>query len=216
VTEAGANTGEGGFALLDVLVALAVAGLAGSVLAGLVAFADRDAHETGARSAAHDSLLAADRILRLLTEDAHALLPNDPANSRPHGTESEFTTVSLGPRVFGLDQPARFSLRVEGGSDKKALVLAWRDPASGQDHREAVTGALETGSLKYFGQPKGADARRWLPSWKASDGQLEAIRLTIRPAASRSVTELVVPLRAHLPAACLRDPRLAGCERNMP
>jgi hypothetical protein len=207
-------TSESGFTLLDMLVALIIAGFAGSILVGLVAYVDKSAARSRIEIQESDSLLALQQILASLGQEAFSPDPRDPEGSRLRGDETGFSIRCLGPRILGLDRPALFRLEKETAGEMSRLVLAWRDPETNEEHREVVARDVEHVAFGYFGKNAGSDTRTWYPTWQPSEPGPEAIQATIKLRSMRATVEIVIPLRAGLPAVCLRNPRHPGCLRG--
>lgn len=203
--------GRGGFALVDILVALAVAGLAGSTLVGLVAFVGRQQQEALRREHMQDSTIAARLILQTLLSEAPALAQGGQRGTGLRGTDEEFVISSLGSQVLGLDHPVPFTLRTETVGAEKNLVLSWTSGASGPEHREKVAEGYREAEFSFFGRSTPSDQPIWRSRWVESESRLEAVRLRMHFDHMSSTTEIVVPVAADFPAACLRNPRLPDC-----
>ncbi|MEE1611416.1 type II secretion system protein [Microvirga sp. CF3016] len=207
--------GHAGFALVDLLVAIAVAGLAGSILVGLVAFVERNRAETSRRGSMHAEALILERVLRLLVDGAPPLVPGASPHSAVSGDENEVTVVSNGLPVMGLSQASAFRVRAEPGNGTD-VVLRWAEE-TGQPQRAVLAQGISELALAYLplgagpakGRASGNEA--WRPRWDSQDGPLRALRLTVRFGPAYPAWVFVIPIEADLPAACLRNPRLGGC-----
>jgi Tfp pilus assembly protein PilV len=206
-----ARDGSGGFALVDVLVAMAVTALAAAALTGLIAFTNRFAQSARATAEVMRGAAAAEGILQALTQDAHAPGEANRSASGPQGTPDEFTTTTFGPPVLALDHPTSFTLRVEAADRGKVLILVWRDEAARRERRERVAGPVRDATFSFFGQTTAAGERRWNAIWRAESGQPEAVRLTLVIMEGSHPVTIIARWLADVPAACLRNPRRAGC-----
>jgi type II secretory pathway component PulJ len=202
---------EAGFTLLDVLVALVVAGLAGSILIGLVSFVDRTSARVSTKMQMTEGLLAVKQIFLSLNQQAFSPSFNDPSGSRPRGTEAEFSIRTQGPRILGLDRATVFHLASKPAGNSEQLILTWQDPGTSVEHREVILPDVEEAVFAYLGREKASETRTWRSSWQANDAQLEAVRLSVRTRTMRAPIDIVAPVRATLPSACLRNPRHPGC-----
>lgn len=212
MSAAGSPTdGRSGFALVDVLVALTVAGLAGSALVGLVSFVGRQGQEAARREHMQDGTMAARRILQTLLSEAPALPQTGQRETGIRGTEAELIVASLGPQVLGLNHPATFTLRAEDAGIRTNLTLSWTAQAGGPEHRESVAEGYREAQFSYLGRAGRADQPTWRAQWTGGESRLEAVRLRVRFDNTAAATEIIVPIAADYPAACLRNPRLAGC-----
>ncbi|MGO4389326.1 type II secretion system protein [Microvirga sp. 2YAF29] len=207
---------ESGFTLIDMLVAMTVTGLAGSLLIGLFSFIERDAERARAQVEIHDDLVAIGSVFRSLTEEAHLSPREAEGIIHPHGTASAFTIPSLGPRVLSLARPALFTLKSENEGQRKRMVLSWKETRTGHERREALGSLIDGAEFAYFGAMERDGVRAWQPNWDASARNLEAIRLTLRPSALQAPLEIVMPLRADLAVECIRNPHRIHCSARQP
>ncbi|MGO4571640.1 type II secretion system protein [Microvirga sp. 2TAF3] len=201
---------KAGFALVELLVAIAVAGLAGSILVGLLAFLERNSAETERRIREHESVLAVERILRILVAGAPAFVPGAPIRSGGFGNEREFTVLSVGPPILGLPRSAVFTLRREGQSAVSDIVLTWTDEG-GEGRQEIVAQNISDSTFAYLPLQTNSPDATWRSRWRAEDGPLRALRLSLRFAPASIARVIVIPMQADFPATCLRNPRQIGC-----
>ncbi len=207
---------QAGFALVDLLVAMAVAGLAGAVLVGLVAFAERQQAGAIRREKEREGALVLERVLRLLVDGAPPFMAGASPSSTVVGDEREMTVVSTGLPVISLPQAAPFRLRREMRGAHADIVLSWVDDA-GQAQRVILAQGVSDLTFSYLpfesDRSRDRDSRHeaWQARWRAEDGALTALRMVFRFESASAPWEIVIPFRANLPAACLRNPRQAGC-----
>lgn len=199
------------FTLLDTLVALAVAGLAGSLLVGLMTFVLSSATRLRADTQMASDTIAIQRVLAALTREA-----SSPAATGLtfYGNESSFTFASRGPALMGLDRPTAFEFVREPAEQANQLTLLWKDPATGAVHRETIARDIETLAFSYFGASKRSEKRQWHSSWQPDRGQPEALKLSVKFRSAASDLDFVAPMRATVPIACLRNPRHIGCQES--
>ncbi len=202
--------GQTGFALVELLVAVAVAGLAGSVLVGLVAFLDRNNAETTRRMREYEETLAVERVLRILLEGALPFVPGTSLRSGIVGDDQKLTVISMGPPILGLAQARPFTLRREARGSVSDLILVWVDEV-GREQRELIAQDVVDFTFAYLPSTRASSAPLWKSWWRAEDGSLTAIRLALRFARAATSREVVIPIQADLPATCLRNPRQVGC-----
>ncbi len=205
------NESNQGFALVDVLVALAVTGLAGSVLVGLFVFIESSIYRTRELAQADRGTAVVSRILRQLTEDGYSVRASHSGVVHPHGTDRAFVIATTGPRILGLSRPALFTLESEIAGGKTRIVLRWKDPDTGQEHAEIVGALVDRASFSYLGRDSAFAERSWKPTWEGKRGRLEAIKLTLSSRDMPTPIELVAPVRASVPLQCIRNPHQPGC-----
>jgi hypothetical protein len=216
MTAAPSLQNESGFTLVDILVALAVTSLAGSLLIGLFSFIEKSASRTRAQVEIHEDLVAIGSILRSLTEEAYYSPQVAEVTIHPHGMASAFTIPSLGPRILSLTRPALFTLKSEEDGSRKRMVLSWVEIRTGREHREALGSPITSAEFSYFGEVEKGGIRSWQPNWNASSSGLEAIKLTLRAPELRSPLEIISPLRADIAAECIRNPHHSHCSAKQP
>jgi len=205
-----------GFALVDLLMAIVVAGLAGSVLIGLARFAEYSRVETTHREREHEGVLVLERMLRALVERAPSVFPGPSPKSSISGDEHEIQVMSNGLPAIGLPQLSAFHLRRDVGRAGSDAVLSWVDDAR-QVHRKIL--AQDIAELTFAYLPRVLDrlkgtisgTQAWQPRWHADDGQLSALRLVIRFKQEAMPWIVVIPIEADLSVACLRNSQQAGC-----
>lgn len=202
-----------GFALVDVLVALTIAGLAGSVMIGLIAFVGHQTFNLDRKAQIRSGFLSVDLTLRSLAEHAYLL---DGAGTGPHGSPDEFFVISEGPPILLLSRSTAFTLKREKQVDTEQLVLIWRDQKTKQERHEVVMQDLKSVSFSYFGKPIGSDSPAWHSSWSARAGHLEAVRLSLRTSSMQSEMEFMAPIRSQVSVSCLRDPAQRQCATELP
>jgi hypothetical protein len=207
----GRRTDMAGFALVDLLVAMAVAGLAGSILVGLVAFVERSNAATARRAQEHDGALAVERVLRIVMENADPFVPGTPVLAAIAGDDKEMVILSNGLPILGLPQAAAFRLRREEQVSGSPVTLSWAD-GEGRSRTEVLARHVSEFAVAYLPrriQGPGDDA--WRRRWSAQEGPLGAVRIRLRFVSASMARTFVIPVRADLPASCLRDARRAGC-----
>jgi hypothetical protein len=210
---------EDGFALVDLLVAVAVAGLAGSILVGLLAFIERSHAETARRERDHGGAVVVERVLRILLESAPPFVSGMPLRSAVEGDENELIVISNGLPILSLPQAAAFRLRREAGDSGSDALLMWVDDKGQKQRMLLAQGATEL-ALAYLpldiGLSQGTASRKatWRSQWRAEDGPLTAVRLTLRSRSTSKPRVFVIPIEADLPATCLRNPRHIGCSQE--
>jgi hypothetical protein len=206
---------EAGFALVDLLVAVAIAGLAGSILVGLVAFVAHQGAETARRAREHEDLLAVERIMRIILADAPPFLPGAAPLSGIVGHEREVRVTSTGPPILGLPGATVFHLRGEPRGSASAVVLSFRD-GEGRERRQVIAETTSDLAFAYLpGRAEPASAV-WRSVWRAEDGPLAALRMSLGFGPVSTTRVVIIPIQADLPATCLRDPRQRGCTMGEP
>ena len=210
---------EAGFALIDLLVAIAVTGLAGSVLVGLVAFVEHIRAETWRRDSEREGALVLERMVRLLIDNAPPFVVGTSSSSAIVGDKHAVALTSNGLPVISLPQAATFRLHRGAGTADKDVVLSWVDDA-GQRQRAVLAHGVSELTFAYLplgaASSKSRDSRQgaWRSQWRAEDGPLSALRMGVQFGPASPLRVFVIPIQADLPASCLRNPRQARCDRG--
>ncbi len=204
---------EAGFTLIELLVSLVVLSLGASLLLVALGGAWRSEASLGQGVEREESIIAAQRILRIRLERLASVLRNDTADpvidSQGDARAFSFYAPALdreGPKML-----QRFRLQLTSSGD---LVLY---AASGLDNRidlrdrslvgwqptRLLSGAAEL-ELSYFGSDRFSPNPRWQSLWADREQPPELIRVRIRfPAGdNRTWPELVVRPRANVNTAC--------------
>lgn len=203
-------TERAGFALVDLLVSIAVAGLAGSVLVGLVTFLERHVTESERRTREHEAVLVIERAMRSLISSASPFAPGMSPLSTVAGNEHEVTVVSTGLPILSLPRSSSFRVRQEGGPVPK-VILRWRSE-TGVEQQEVVLRNVTGLHFAYLPLEAKASGSRWRSQWRAEDGALSALRITMRLSPASAPRVIEIPVQADYPATCLRNARQIGCD----
>lgn len=198
---------ESGFALVDVLVGIAVLGLIGSLLTSILSLAVRHHQQSAETQRIGEASFAVSRLLHGLVEGTVMVHDRSLGWHSVQGNANELIVVSMGPPILALGAPARFSLKQEKGPRGNDLLMSWRDPASGQERHEVVLTDAAEMSFSYFLNSE----ERW-SSAPVRSGGIKAVRLMIRFTTNTNPVETVVNLPARLPASCAADPVDAHCK----
>jgi type II secretory pathway pseudopilin PulG len=203
---------ESGFALIDVLVGLAVLGLVGSLLTGILSLAVGQQKNAAEIQRVGEASLGVYRLLQILAEQAVSVRDGPVGWHSVRGKSDELVLTSMGPPVLALGSPARFSLRREKSRRGYDLVMSWEDPISRQVRSEVVLADVAETSFSYFNASDG----RWSSAAGLRSGRIGAVRLVVRFGRDDSTLDLVAPLPAKLPASCAADPTSADCKDWLP
>lgn len=201
---------DAGFALLDLLTGMAVAGLAASLLVGLVAFVGRNHSDVERRSREYTEILVMERILRTLVSGSPAFLPEASKVSAISGTEREIVIKSAGLPVLGYPRSTFYVLSQGRQKTGSNVTLRWKDE-NGEERQEVLLHNAFSFNLSYLPRGNGAMSLGWRSNWRAEDGILSAVRLTFQTMSVPAARTIVAPIYATLPATCLRKPRQVGC-----
>lgn len=201
-----------GFTLVEVLVAVAVAGLAVSAVAGLTATTRRLEARAGGEAAARESLLAAATVMRAVVGNA---LPDVRADrgEAPPGTPTSLTLLTRGPAILLFDRPRPMTLAVVAAGETADLVLAWADAETGETRREVVLEGARALTFAYFGGRGGAPAA-WQGGWRWPRLLPKGVLLRVDLPALGPPVDIVVRTTAELPQACLAMPHEPACRRG--
>lgn len=202
---------ESGFALVDLLTGIAVAGLAGSILVSLVAFVGRNNSDMEQRNREYAETFAVERILHTLVAGSASLLPGTSKASGIGGTEHTMEISSTGLPIFSYPRSTTFVLTQEAKGTGSGIILLWKDEV-GQRRREIILRNASGLSFSYLPSGDGSpEAAGWRSHWRSEDGSLSAVKITFRTSSAPAIRTIVVPIHVSLPAFCLRNPRQPGC-----
>jgi general secretion pathway protein J len=213
--------GASGFTLIELLVALALMGLAASLLlaglrmAGLITLHERT------RASALDEIIAAQRNLRTAIERLRPVVRVDTA--RPviefRGSDAVLSYIAPPPDRAAPDALARFRLARAATGDLVLYSASTRkaraDPR-GYDLAGWTPTTLLRGtaslSISYRGAPPAGGDRAWLNRWwdRTSPPELIRIRVEFPAGDRRQWPDLLI--RPHATTStCLADPVTGGC-----
>ncbi|PZQ11884.1 MAG: hypothetical protein DI565_17020 [Ancylobacter novellus] len=206
--------GRDGFSLVDVLVALAVAGLvvtAGATLTSMIQHVESRAR---AANTARENVVAADRLLRAIVDGAVPDLSED--LERPEVWTSERATfMTVGPQMLAFDRPRPMTLSVEKGGGGARLLVRWRDPESGRQREEEVVSGAKALGLSYFGSERGGTGV-WRPLWPQGTRLPLGVLLRIDMPELGSSIDIVVRTYSRMPEACAMLPHEPRCQDERP
>ena len=186
------RTSQGGFTLLELLVAMTVLALLMSILFGGLRFGAR-VWETGdARAQELSELGVVHGFLRRLLAQAYpASLSDPPAPKRLAfiGTSDGATFVGLAPAHLATGGFYLFALELADGDDGRGLVLTWQPFRAGENdlvlddatRRKVLLEPIESASFAYLGWGSTDGAPQWQDHWE-DDARLPALirlRLTL-------------------------------------
>ncbi len=153
---------ERGFTLVEVLVALVLAGLVASAAVGLPNLFARFDQKSRRTAELRDGVAAAGRILRAVAEGAVPNLATD-ETAEPVGA-TRLTLLSWGPPILALGRPIPLTLRVVDTDGRAALRLSWSDPETGTAREETVLDGARSIRLSLFQRP-GNNGGNWRSDW---------------------------------------------------
>lgn len=180
---------QGGFTLVELLVAFALFALISLMLAGGLRFGIR-AWETGRERAEPTSEIElAQNLLR--RELSQAAAPRDAGDAARAfvGAMDRLAFSGPLPAPAAAGEPYAFLLRAAGGAGRTDLALQWRPAAMSG---EAATGSavllegIAGFELAYFGATAPGQAPAWSAQWSGAAGLPKLIRMrVIFPAGDR-------------------------------
>lgn len=177
---------QGGFTLLELLVALVLLSLVSLTLAGGIRFGTR-AWEAGARRGADalDMKLAQGVIRGFLGQAIPVALPETELGRLRvafEGRPDRVSFVATVPAEVGGGLKA-FTLGVGSG---RALVLSRRgfDPqgpsfGGGDEERSVLLEGVSDASFAYFGSTSPGSPPEWLPDWPVADALPRLVRISL-------------------------------------
>jgi len=206
---------EKGFALVDMLVGIAVVGLFLSVLVASVSFVTHQQSVLRRREEAREGALAVKRLMNSLVNGAPVLARLE---QRPDlfGSDTTFSIRSTGPIVLALPEPSIFRIAAIPSNEGIDLVASWTDPqANSERHRTIARGLAEASFTYLVGDPK-QGRKRWLPMAPDGTGRIEAVRLTLRSIEAGSSIQIITPIRSEVAALCAYPANTPVCRARTP
>jgi general secretion pathway protein J len=221
----GGGPGEGGFTLVELLVASVILGLVATLMLGGMRFAGRATESADARREAVESTLTGLGLLRLTLGRAlplHVRVENRDRLAFEGGSERVRFATFEPDYVPGWPLVAyEYAVAERGGRYLLEVRRAALDPARPdlaaaleEAPARAVLGFAGPVRLAYYGAPGPRDAPGWRGEWRGSEAQALPRAVRVGPdALAPAWPDFVVPLAIDTPAACLnpdsRDAR--GC-----
>ena len=184
-----------GFTVVEMLVAIAVAGLLVSLVYGAIRVGQRSV-------SALDSRVEQSELMRIGWQFVHAAIAHagpvlDPARPQNRtgfeGTPDRLVFVANMPSYVGIEGPARITLgRVaKAGADQLLLTRERLDEeptatSAAQIEQAVLVERLDELRIEYFGQTQRGVPPYWQSQWSDARRLPNLIRIQIRPAGARA------------------------------
>lgn len=204
--------GRAGFALIDMLVALAVAGLIATSLTGLVAFSMQQMTRVQEAKNESEKIAAAGRVLRALLEGVSSFPAGDSRQPAIRGSATSLQLWSLGSPVLALGSPVLFSLNVEKRDNGNALAMRWFVQEQGM-RSEIIISDLSELTFEYFlmSAEDKATFKGWTSSLPKPPYHIQAVKMKLRLQPRHAETEFIYPVLASMPLSCTANEGRFGC-----
>jgi len=182
-----------GFTLVEMLVALSIAGLLVSLVYGAVRVGQRSADALGTHTEAAEVMRIGWQYLHNALARARPMLDPDLPDNRTgfHGTRDRLQFIANMPAHVGIGGPMRITLSAQTGDDGYQLVLTRSrpDPSRTSDGVDADQQAilvehLDRLNISYFGRQEGSATPVWLDSWRNPRTLPNLIRVSVEPTAT--------------------------------
>lgn len=202
-------SGERGYSLLELLLALALLGFITLAMAGGFRFGTRAWEHSEEMVAAAERIQGAQRILRTLLQgavprDLDPSVPGDPGLFR--GTGGRLSFVANASSMLGGGGAVRYRLQVEDGGERRDLVLVWR--VAGGERRLVVLSAREI-SLTYARLDQ-TGRLVWAGDWLDQSGVPALVRVRAR-LEDGAWPDLIVRPRIMRDPSCIYNPDTFEC-----
>jgi general secretion pathway protein J len=214
-------SGQSGFTLVELLVALALFSLLVTVLFNNVHFGLQAWKHGGARAEDIQHMVASQELLRRLIGDIYPMYVTDSA-AGPRvdfdGTKDTLSFLAGAPASANTGGRYRLKLSIERQSGEDDLVLsAMPELAQSLDTvmstRTVLLRDVDHADFSYFGRPAGERNPQWIDGWskRSETPALVRFRMAFRPGDMRSWPDLVVAPRMTADVSCVYDPLTMRC-----
>jgi general secretion pathway protein J len=170
-----------GFTLVELMISLAILGILTVLGAGLLHFGERSWAKSVRLSKSLTGFEAVQSMLR--QELAHARASSDGSGNGTgaifNGAENRLVFTAALPELYDLYGPVETRIELVPATRRgNELVIAWRNPGTGQWQKSVLLSGVESIRFSYFGAAKGG-AALWQTSWSGRDTLPTAIRLDV-------------------------------------
>lgn len=206
---------ESGFALLDMLIGLAVLGLLMSGLVASLSFVTKRQEALRTRAEMRESALAVKRLMHSLIDGAPVLSGLD---QRPDlsGSDTAFSIHSIGPAVLALPELSLFEISAISNAGGIDLVVSWNDPQAQTERSRTIARGLAQASFDYLLRDPKQAKKGWRKTASDRAGRVEAVRLTLRSAETEPMIEIITPVRSEVAALCANPANTQTCRTRTP
>lgn len=185
------RSGERGFTLLELLVALTLLGLVLAAIFGELRFTTRAWDATDAKIDRNGELLSVHSFLRTRLQQIQQ--PAATAEQRDAATDDIFTGNSRA-MTFVATMPANvseggfydISLSQENDADGDTLFISWRPfdaegaaPANSAENSRVLLRGVRDVRFSYFGQTNDSVAAQWWDNWPVRDRTPSVVRVEV-------------------------------------
>lgn len=209
-------TGQRGFTLVDLLVALSVSALLISLVYGVVVLAQRSALSVNDRAAQSEQMRIGWQFIDAAIARAEPV--NDPVNEESPigfvGMEDRLSFIADQPGFLGPGGLTRITLESRDTGGSQALVIIRErftpnpreDEAAATPPQATLVDRLERFELAYFGSTDDDTEARWMARWEQRDTLPGLIEVRVKPADAPAWPILVSRPMAGSETAGLEDP----------
>jgi general secretion pathway protein J len=194
---------DDGFTLVEMLVSLALLGMAAMMMATGFSSGQRIWMSQERRAAAGQSVEAAQSLIRDRIERLHpaTLFETGAAYADIDGDADHVDFIAL---PSDAERPApmrRYRLSL---GDRGQLMLSSPDPAAGEPRSQPVLGGVREMQISYFGPASDGGSPAWQEDWsrRETPPELVRVRLSFAPGDPRSWPELIIRPAASVDTLC--------------
>jgi general secretion pathway protein J len=212
---------QGGFTLLEMLIAITLLAMLSVMLLGGMRLGGRVWERSVKEIDQTDETRIARDFIRAALAGAYPQLDKSDPTHPVIGFIGEATSLRFlapMPQALGSAGFAQMSLYVEEAGDTRRLILGLRPELAFEDAKSpspsVLLSKMQTVEFSYFGAEEAGKAPVWQDHWKSAIAlpKLIRLRVTFAEGDTRPWPDLVVATRIQVGADCSYDPAIKACK----